>query len=118
MRMLSGAFEIQHSVNDMLESLRARNRAVFSDVADNKSRDVVLLRPEQQPRRNFAYLPDRAGSHLEFFTERCLDRIDDYDFRCKLFGSAKNFLDGHLWIDVQVVCRDREAFAAHFDLVD
>ena len=56
------AFEIQHGVDDVLERLRPREAAVFRHVANEKRRDVLALRSEQQLGRRFADLARILGA--------------------------------------------------------
>src|SRR5262245_78355 len=73
MRVLARSFKIQNRIDDMLERLRTGQRAVLRDVADQKNRHVMFLRPEQELRRYFANLTNTARRHLEFFAECRLD---------------------------------------------
>ena len=63
-------------------------RAVLRDVADQKNRNVMLLRPEQQLRCNFAHLTDAARRHFEFFAEGRLNGINDHDFGLQSCSAA------------------------------
>ena len=89
--MLTRSFKVENRIDNVLESFRPGDRAVFRDVPDQENGDVIFLRPEQQLRRDFPHLSDAARRHLEFFTERSLNGIDDDDSRAKLFAAARIF---------------------------
>src|SRR5262245_61772254 len=87
-RMLQRPLEIEPCINDMLQSVWSRQRAIFRDVADKKCRSTRLLGPEEQLSCNFPNLTDAAGRHLEFFAECRLNGVDDYHSSLSPFGGG------------------------------
>ena len=88
MGVLARTFEIKHGIDDVLQGLRSRYRAVFGNVSNEENRHMILFRPEEKLRRNLTDLPNASGRHLEFFAECRLNRIDDHRLRVQIFGSS------------------------------
>src|SRR6266550_2290904 len=54
-------FEVEHSVDDVLEHARPGDRALFVYVADEKDRDVAALREQHQAAGTLAHLAHAPG---------------------------------------------------------
>src|SRR5437763_12159297 len=71
------ALEIEHRVDDVLERLRSRDPAGFSDVPNDEDRRSTRLREAHQARGTLAHLTDIARTSPEIGRENRLNRIDD-----------------------------------------
>ena len=111
-RVMLLALEIEHRVDDVLERLRAGEIAVLRDVADEKGRDVLPLRGEQQLRCGLAHLADAAGRRLELEREDGLDRIDDDERRAKPRDLLEDALETGFGEQIQRRAFDAEPLAA------
>ena len=80
-RRVALALEVDHRVDQVLERLRAGDRAVLRDVADEDHRDAVALGELHQAERRFADLADAPGRPVELVDGRGLDRVDDDEAR-------------------------------------
>src|SRR5262245_32642911 len=117
MWMLSRPLEIQNSVDQVLERFWSGNGAILRDVADQKDRNMLLLCPKQQLRRNLSDLTDAAWSHFKFFAKSCLYGINDHHLGSKLFSSRENFLDRHFGINMQIRGSTIQTLSPHLDLL-
>ena len=80
-RRVALAFEVDDRVDQVLERLRAGDRAVLGHVPDEDDRDAVALGEIHQAQRRLADLADAPGRALELVDRRGLDRIDDHQAR-------------------------------------
>ncbi len=78
---VSLALERQYRVDEMLERLRAGDRAVLGHVADEHNGDPGRLGQLHQAERRAADLADAAGRPVEVLHGRGLDRVDDEEGR-------------------------------------
>ena len=84
-RMLTRSFKIQDRVDDVLERFGTGQSAIFGDVTDQEGGHLTLFCPDEELRSHFANLADTSGSHIEFFTERRLDRVHYDSSSAQLF---------------------------------
>ena len=79
----------------------------------------MLLRPEQQLRRDFPHLADAARRHLEFLAERRLDGIDDDGLRLSepVRPQRESFRPTFPHRCEGCPFSNIHAFATHFDLL-
>ena len=99
------ALEGEDRVDEVLEHLRAGERAVFGDVADEERRDAVFLGALDHSRGDLAELADRAGRALERHRPHRLNAVEDERLRLHLGDGP---LDG-----VEVVLGEDEELVGH-----
>ena len=117
MRVVALSFEVQDRVDDVLQRLRTGQAAVLRHVADEKRRNVLTLRREQQLRRRFAHLTDAARRGLELQREHGLDRIDDDQRRLDAGDLLEDPLEARFGQEIERRVSNRQAFAARLDLM-
>jgi hypothetical protein len=71
------ALEGEHGIDEVLQCLRPRDRAVFRDVADEDDRDSLRLGELHQAQGSAADLADAPRRAVEIVDRRGLDRVDD-----------------------------------------
>src|SRR5438876_12415826 len=105
--MVTLALEVQGSVDDVLERFRPGQAAILRHVADEKGRNVLTLRGEQELRRRFTHLTDAAGRRLKFQREDRLHRIDDDEGGPDARDLLENALEARLGEQIQRRGADR-----------
>ena len=117
MRVVLLALEVQHGVHDVLQRLRAGEAPVLRHVPDEKGRNILPLRGEEQLRGRLAHLADAAGGGLEAEREHGLDRVDDDERGTEARDLLEDALEARLGEDVEGRLLDPEPLAARLDLM-
>jgi hypothetical protein len=87
------AFEVQHRVHHVLEHARARERALFRDVAHQHHGRAAGLGKAREVGRAFAHLRHRAGGGGELVGVHRLDRVDHRDGRARGVERGNDLLE-------------------------
>src|SRR4051812_2149113 len=109
--------EIQHGVYDVFERLRPGKAPLLGHVADQKYRDVLALRREEQLRRGFTYLANAPGRRLKLERKDGLYGIDDDQRRADAADLFEDPFEACLRQQVQWRVCHAQALAARLHLV-
>src|SRR5438045_1568721 len=102
MRVKTITFEIDHSVNNVLNNLRPRERASLGDVPDEEHRDAGRLREVDELHTATAKLRDRSRRRGQIGLVNHLDRIDDHNSGIALVDLIDDPLDVRLGEDEEI----------------
>ena len=111
--------EIKDCVHDVLEHLRAGDRAFFGDVSDQEDGDAVLLGPPLEPGSTLSHLADVASGRREILCVRRLDGVDDYGLQrvAHGLGPGQDGADFGFRQEVEWVSLDAQSIRSHLDLL-
>ncbi len=86
------ALELDHRIDDVLENLRACQRSLLRDVADEDDGHAAGLGKAEQRRGTFADLCDGTCGRLDILRHHRLDGVDDHQFRLHVLDMLKDVL--------------------------
>ncbi len=108
------ALESEHRVDQVLEHLGPRERALFRDVTDQEEGDAVALGDFDQARGHLAELRHAPGARLDVARAHRLDRIHDGDVGVNLAERRLDVREIRRREDLHVAHpRPADALAAH-----
>ena len=110
------AFKVQNGINHMFQDFRPCQRTAFSNVANDKNRNVLAFGDLHQLRGNLSDLRHAPNRTVDIGCLHGLDRIDHHVFRIQIVNRCPNAVHTGLRVDVEVIAGYCQPFGTHFDL--